>query len=270
MNEFPNILFVDDEEYVLTAIQRHFLDDDYEIHTAHSGKEALEILRTVPVQVVVSDYRMPEMNGGELLRIVSQQWPETVRIVLSGYADISAVISAINDGAIFKFVTKPWDESELRLAVQEALDKHRNLVQMRQLAEMALAEASDLIERPDQAEDELMRRNADLDRENRKLKRYKYVFDALPMSVLLFDENGQLCDATSAAQRLFDENYEERHMDSIPSQIIEMVTSVLAGKSISASDNTYVDETGNRWSAEVISISAGLSPRGVIAILKPE
>lgn len=125
MDEPVRILFVDDEVNVLRSLQRTFLDDDYEILTASSGVRALSKLEEVPpVQVVISDYRMPEMNGIEFLREVRRRWPETVRIVLSGYADTGVVISAINDGEIYKFIPKPWNDDELRITIINALERY--------------------------------------------------------------------------------------------------------------------------------------------------
>jgi len=125
MDEQIRILLVDDEVNVLRALERTFLDEEYELLTASSGSEGLSILRDVsPVQVVVSDYRMPQMNGVDFLREVRRRWPDTVRIVLSGYADTAVVISAINEGEIYKFIAKPWNDDELRIAIINALERY--------------------------------------------------------------------------------------------------------------------------------------------------
>ncbi|MEW6739765.1 MAG: response regulator [Nitrospirota bacterium] len=124
MDEKVKILFVDDEENVLTALKRVFLDTDYVILAAPSGKEALKILETNDVQVIVSDYRMPEMNGVEFLKIVREQWNDIIRIILSGYADLNALITAVNEGHIYKFIAKPWNDDELRITISNALDRY--------------------------------------------------------------------------------------------------------------------------------------------------
>ena len=123
MAESIKLLCVDDERNVLRALERIFMDDDYEILTAISGEEGLAVLaENDDVQVVVSDFRMPGMNGVEFLRQVCEKYPETVRIVLSGYADTGAVVSAINEGQIYKFVSKPWSDEELRQTVAKAVE----------------------------------------------------------------------------------------------------------------------------------------------------
>lgn len=125
MNDRIRILCVDDEKNVLRAIRRVFLDDDYEILSAVSAVEGLEILRTVEeIQIVISDYRMPGVNGVDFLKKVYKNWPETVRIVLSGYADTAAIVAAINEGQIFKFIPKPWDEDELKATIQKAIKRY--------------------------------------------------------------------------------------------------------------------------------------------------
>lgn len=134
MQTAAKILFVDDERNVLRALHRSFIDEDYEILTAQSGPEALDILASeMPVQLVVSDYRMPGMNGVEFLRNVCARWPETVRIVLSGFADAPAVVSSINEGKIFRFLPKPWDENQLKSSIREGFEQFRNLNAVDQL-----------------------------------------------------------------------------------------------------------------------------------------
>jgi response regulator RpfG family c-di-GMP phosphodiesterase len=119
------ILCVDDERNVLRALERLFLDEDYEIISACSGEEGLLILeREENIQIVISDYRMPGMTGVEFLREVCRRRPETLRIVLSGYANTAAVVEAINEGGIYKFIPKPWDDDELKSTIQRGLEKY--------------------------------------------------------------------------------------------------------------------------------------------------
>lgn len=123
MDKKPTVLFVDDEEQILTALKRGLLDEPYKKLFAGSGEEALEILDKKEVDVIVTDMRMPEMNGLELLKIVKVKHPDVVRMVLSGYTQITTLLTAINQGEIFKYITKPWKlEEEFIPAIQQALD----------------------------------------------------------------------------------------------------------------------------------------------------
>jgi EAL domain-containing protein (putative c-di-GMP-specific phosphodiesterase class I)/ActR/RegA family two-component response regulator len=116
----PTVLLVDDEPNILSALRRVLRRDGYEILTAQSGEEALEILAHQTVMVILSDQRMPNMTGTEFLSRVKILHPRTVRIILSGYADLNSITEAINKGEIYKFRTKPWDDEELRNDVREA------------------------------------------------------------------------------------------------------------------------------------------------------
>ncbi len=114
------LLLVDDEPNVPKSIRRALRSQQYAIHIASSGTEALELLENQPIDVVVSDHRMPGMTGAELLREVSTRYPSIVNVMLSGQADMDAVIDAVNDGNIYKFLHKPWSNDALRSTVAEA------------------------------------------------------------------------------------------------------------------------------------------------------
>ncbi|HMK61125.1 MAG TPA: response regulator [Dissulfurispiraceae bacterium] len=124
MEEKIKILCVDDESNVLNSLRRLFMDDDYTVLTASSASEGLRVLEGEHIQIVISDYRMPNMNGVEFLREVCTRWPDTVRIVLSGYADTASIVSAINEGQIYKFIPKPWNDDELRVTVTNAIERY--------------------------------------------------------------------------------------------------------------------------------------------------
>jgi response regulator RpfG family c-di-GMP phosphodiesterase len=114
------LLLVDDEQSVLTALFRLFREDGYEVLMAGSGAEALRLLAENDVQVILSDQRMPGMTGVEMLTEAAARHPNTVRMVLSGYADLAAIMAAINTGHVYKFLLKPWDNDALRADVREA------------------------------------------------------------------------------------------------------------------------------------------------------
>lgn len=115
------ILFVDDEPEVLSALKNVFHRGPYEIVTAGSGREGLAVLAGQPVDVVVSDERMPGMSGTEFLSAVRRSWPETIRIVLTGQASMDAAIRAINEGEVYRFLTKPCNPVDLSYTIRHAL-----------------------------------------------------------------------------------------------------------------------------------------------------
>lgn len=121
--EKKTVLFVDDEEKVLTSLRRSLMDEPYNTLFANSGKNALEILQRNPIHVIVADMRMPEMSGLELLRIAREEYPNIIRVVLSGYAQVSTLLTAINQGEIFKLIHKPWKlEEEFKPSIQQAVE----------------------------------------------------------------------------------------------------------------------------------------------------
>ena len=123
--EAKTLLVVDNDDGIRAALVRVLRRDGYRILTASSGAEALETLATNPVQVIITDQRMPEMSGTELLAIVRQMYPDTMRIVLSGYTELETVTDAVNRGSVFKFLTKPWDDELLRQHVRDAFRRFR-------------------------------------------------------------------------------------------------------------------------------------------------
>jgi DNA-binding NtrC family response regulator len=122
----PHILVVDDEENIRSALRR-ILRRDYQLSFAESGAQALEILKTERPDVILSDYLMPEMTGLELLKRCRLFYPEMSRVVLTGQAEMQVVIAAINEGAVFRFLTKPWEEDELLLTMHMAVEHSLDL-----------------------------------------------------------------------------------------------------------------------------------------------
>jgi len=191
------ILCVDDETNVLRALERTFLDDDFEILTATSGEEGLRILENHgPCQVVISDYRMPAMDGVAFLKEVYQRWPDTVRIVLSGYADTASIVSAINEGHIYKFLPKPWDDNELRVTIANALERYALQKRNRELM-AELSRANDELER------KVLQRTSELELRNHALTFSQCMLDALPVAVAGIDISGMIVQGSRRTTEIF-------------------------------------------------------------------
>ena len=123
--EKRTVLFVDDEVNILKAIRRLFMNDSFNALYAHSGSEAIDMLKEYEVHVIITDMRMPNMSGLDLLKVVRQEYPKIVRVVLSGYTQVTTLLTAINQGEIFKYITKPWeDEDELRAAILQSIEHY--------------------------------------------------------------------------------------------------------------------------------------------------
>ncbi|MEW6313825.1 MAG: ATPase, T2SS/T4P/T4SS family [Pseudomonadota bacterium] len=118
------ILLVDDEPNVLRALQRVFRQENYQVSIAANAQEALDLLRKTSFHLMISDYMMPGMSGAELLKQAKSQHPDMIRIMLTGHADTGAVMGAINEGAVYKFILKPWNDDDLRVTVALALEQY--------------------------------------------------------------------------------------------------------------------------------------------------
>ncbi|KAF0191822.1 MAG: response regulator receiver [Gammaproteobacteria bacterium] len=116
------LLFVDDEENILSSLRRLFRPMGYTILTAKNGKDGLAVMASQAIDLVISDMRMPEMDGAAFLAEASLKWPETIRILLTGYADITSTIAAINKGSIYKYISKPWEDNDITITVRHALE----------------------------------------------------------------------------------------------------------------------------------------------------
>lgn len=115
------ILYIDDEENNLNSFKAAFRRE-YDVTTAISGIEAIEILKNQSFEIIITDQRMPGMTGVEFLSSIIDEHPEPIRMLLTGYADIQAVIDAINKGKIYQYITKPWDEQQMRVIINNAYE----------------------------------------------------------------------------------------------------------------------------------------------------
>lgn len=202
MEEKIRILCVDDEHNVLKALERSLVAEDREILTASSGLEGLFILRTAsPVHVVISDYRMPGMSGVEFLREVCRDWPDTVRIVLSAYADSDSIISSVNEGHIYRFITKPWDDVELKSVISSALELYfltrKNVLISNELLLK--------IEELKQANFHLgiLKTGEKTSLSNTSAEIIEAVLDSLPAGIVAVDHDGSVILCNREAQTLF-------------------------------------------------------------------
>lgn len=119
-----SLLIVDDEPYVIASLKRALVDEHYDIYSAGGGAEGLNLMKKHRMKVVISDEMMPKMTGAEFLSFVKEQHPETIRIMLTGHASIEATMRAVNNGEIYRFFIKPWNDIELILAIRAAVEKY--------------------------------------------------------------------------------------------------------------------------------------------------
>jgi serine phosphatase RsbU (regulator of sigma subunit) len=129
-----SILYIDDEEDNLTVFNARFRRD-FEIHLANSGRKGLEIMKKHNIQLVITDQRMPEMTGIEFLEKIIPDYPDCIRMVLTGFSDVEAIIQAINTGRVYRYITKPWNRDELKITIDRALEAYDLKQQNKKLIE---------------------------------------------------------------------------------------------------------------------------------------
>ncbi len=170
MNETTNpaatLLLVDDEPGILSSLRRLLRPAGYAIHTAESGKAGLAILEQMPIDLVISDMRMPEMDGAQFLEQVRNRWPATTRILLTGYADVTSTIEAINRGEIFRYIAKPWDDTDLTLIVRDALERRRLKFENNRLLDLTQAQNDELKNLNNSLEDKVKQRTSEIEQIN--------------------------------------------------------------------------------------------------------
>ena len=161
-NPPAKLLLVDDEPNILTSLNRLLRPEGYAIRTAESGAQALELLAQDPADVIISDMRMPAMNGAEFLKKAREGWPDSVRLLLTGFSDAASAISAVNEGGIHAYLNKPWDDAQLLQAVRSAVERKHLVDERNALLELTARQNAELTFLNDGLEDAVRARTAEL------------------------------------------------------------------------------------------------------------
>jgi len=166
----PMVLCLDDEPNVLSALKRLFRGKGWTTITAESGAAGLQVMAAQTVDLVISDMRMPVMDGAQFLAEVRRRWPDTMRLLLTGYSDVSAIIDAVNRGEIYRYITKPWDDNDIILMVRGALEHQALSREKMRLEALTLAQNQALKELNASLEDKVQARTRELQLANEQLK----------------------------------------------------------------------------------------------------
>lgn len=197
------LLLVDDDENIVASLKRLLRKDGYHIVTADCGQQGLQRLAEYEVDVIISDQRMPGMTGVEFLRRTKELYPETIRMVLSGFTELRSVTDAINEGAIYKFLTKPWDDEHVRRHIQEAFhqkemaDDNKRLDHEVQEANRELAEVNGRLKHLLESQREYIHR------EETNLIVAREMLENIPAPVIGLDQTGMVAFMNSDAEHLF-------------------------------------------------------------------
>lgn len=261
----PVLLLVDDEANVIQALKRLFRKEAIAILSATSAKQALEILEERPVDILLTDHRMPEMSGVELLSIVKERYPDTLRMILTGYTDLDTIAQCVNQGQIYKFFLKPWDDSQLILEIRQALE-YRNLLQANtRLNETIRARNAELKRMNDHLEELVEERTRELKLQNAALELARDILEEIPFPILgvsaehlivWMNRSGQRVQGEDRCLRLGDAV--EDHFDMTISEAIDRVLQHLHPEHVSQQDRT----------TEIIPLGGKFAGKGVILMFR--
>jgi len=246
------LLIVDDEENILKALTRLLRRDGYLIFTAGSGKDGLMVLEQHKVGVIITDQRMPQMTGSVFLSQVKERYPDTVRIVLSGYTELRSVTDAINQGAIYKFLTKPWDDKLLRSNIEEAFRQYELQSENERLTFELQAANTELSEINQDLERRVEEKTHEIMQSLRSLRISQDVLEHLPTAVLGISEDGYIAVANHMANTLFTALLgEQTCLVGMPAQ------QVLSTEILAANQQAIQAENGsvNCFRAEIDSVT---------------
>ncbi len=268
MDPIIKILCVDDERNVLKALHRLFIDqENYDFFTAESGEEGLRILEEHPdVRLVISDYRMQGMNGVEFLATVCKKWPNTVRFVLSGFADTAAVVEAINLGNISKFIPKPWNDDDLKSDIAAALKLQELQFQIQLLNDELLAKNQQLEEININLESLVVERTESLEIRNRVLLIAQGVLDVLPVAVLGIDHEQLIVQCNNFARDLFPAGGIGPLGNDRRNIFSEEINRLVDRMEVEEEPTAVVEIHARKYRAEVRRLPAKLS-KGVVVVL---
>lgn len=219
------LLLVDDEENITSALVRLLRRDGYRILRANSGEEGLALLAQNEVGVIISDQRMPGMTGVEFLGKVRELYPDTVRVVLSGYTELNSVTEAINRGAVYKFLTKPWEDELLRANVEEAFQRYEMKMENARLARELHQANEDLQHINRELEQRVEEKTREVLYNLSVLQVSQEVLERLPVAVIGIGDDGVIAIANRSAHRLFSEGgarplLGEAARDIIPAELL--------------------------------------------------
>ncbi len=177
MNDFKHtVLCVDDEINILNSLKRLLRNENYNLLTAASGAEGLDILEEQEVHLLISDQRMPEMSGITFLSKVKTLYPEVIRIILTGYTEVNAITDAINQGHVYKFFIKPWDDKQLRLEISKALEQY-DLIQENKNLNKKLIEKNSMLQN-----------FLEIDKNRQSFKFSDQILDVLSLPIIVVDK----------------------------------------------------------------------------------
>ncbi|MBR9979796.1 MAG: response regulator [Desulfatitalea sp.] len=266
------VLCVDDEQNILSALKRLLRKEPYRLLTATSGQEGLAVLAANEVHVVVSDQRMPSMNGTEFLKQVKILCPDALRIILTGYTEVDSITASINEGSIYKFFLKPWNDHNLKLEIRQAVEQYALMETNKKLHDTVMVQNRELKSVNERLEETVAERTQFLEMQNQALQISHAVLDDLPLPIVGVSREMMIALVNKAARSLVvadhplsvGERMSAFFVNGIEAQLAQYLEARTHGQV------TAQGKGGHLFRIEMIPLSGRFSGKGLILTLEIE
>lgn len=272
MTDFQHtVLCVDDEKNILNSLKRLLRKEDYHILTASSGQEALKILNGNEVHIVITDQRMPAMSGTEFLARVKEDFPDAIRIILTGYTDVGSITDSINKGNVYKFFLKPWNNQNLKLEIRQAIDQYDLIQDNKRLHEKVYKQNDELKRINENLEELVCARTADLELRNQALELSRAILEDIPLPIIGISAEGMVAFINRKVQEMLG-NISGLELggsarDFFPNQVVDTIDEVHTSASEKFIEGIAV--SGVNYDIQFMPLSGRFKGKGTIMTLKP-
>jgi len=227
------VLCVDDEVNILSAIKRLLRKENYKLLTCSSGEEALALMAQQEVNVVISDQRMPKMSGTEFLKRVKEEYPDAIRIILTGYTDVDSITESINQGHIYKFFLKPWNDQNLLLEIRQAIEQYELVRANKELHQQIVKQNEELRSINQNLEEMVLERTRSIEFQNQALQISHAILEDLPLPIIGVSAEKMIVLINQAAQTLLGEEkfigIGENASETLPTGFDALIEQTLRG-----------------------------------------
>jgi len=201
--ENAKILIVDDEENILKALKRLLRAEPYEIYTASTPEESIAMCSEQSFDVILSDYRMPSMNGTDMFRLIQDKLPDSIKIIISGYTDMDIILDALNQEYVDKYILKPWNEENLKIEIEKSL-AHLNLIKCNHKLQQEIVHQNKKLKKVNEKLEELVaKRTRTLNIKNQALMISQSVLNKIPLPIIGVDGTMMVVLVNNAAEVRF-------------------------------------------------------------------
>jgi YesN/AraC family two-component response regulator len=265
------LLCIDDERNILNALKRLLRKEDFRLLTADSGEEGLKILAENEVQLVVSDQRMPKMNGTDFLKQVKASHPDILRIILTGYTDVDSISEAINEGHIYKFFLKPWNDQNLKLEIRQAFEQYELKQDNKRLHDQVFQQNEELKKINENLESMILERTQSLEFQNKALQISHAILEDLPVPILGISSEMMVVMINKAFNRLWKGGPPFQLGDDV-NQFFDLNVSQMLADCLSATEKSRVPATsiaGQMFEMELTPLTGRYQGQGAIITVVP-